>query len=146
MFLHGWSFHFLKLDEKSFLNVQEQWYPEIQSNRPEAKIILVGTKSEGENSIESKDATEYAKSINAFDYFEISSKNDTNIKELLNATLELSFQILYPNENIFYLDIELLHGNVKAMDINGKSDPFVYFKSNSKKIKSSTKNKTLSIF
>ncbi|ELP87617.1 hypothetical protein EIN_146110 [Entamoeba invadens IP1] len=93
-------FSLINLDH--FHSVQNVWVPEIRKSDPHTPIILVGTKTDMKyinqykdiDYISTKDVLNFAKQIEACNYFEISTLNYLNVDSLFNAAKNNSFKFL----------------------------------------------------
>eukprot|EP00764_Aduncisulcus_paluster_P002441 gnl/Carplike_NY0171/1360_a1848_1142.p1 GENE.gnl/Carplike_NY0171/1360_a1848_1142~~gnl/Carplike_NY0171/1360_a1848_1142.p1 ORF type:complete len:208 (+),score=47.67 gnl/Carplike_NY0171/1360_a1848_1142:36-626(+) len=87
---------------ESFKNITEKWIPEVRHTRPDAAIVLVGTKSDlredpttleelkekGEVPISEEMAKKLAKSVKAAGYIECSAKESKNIREVFDFAVD----------------------------------------------------------
>jgi len=86
----------------SFTNVKTKWYPEVHHHCPDAKIILVGTKSDlkddkesldkltqaGQTPINTQQGEQMAKEIKAVCYMECSSLTQKGLKLVFDEAIK----------------------------------------------------------
>ena len=87
------------IDESSYMNVREKWYPEVKDQCPKVPIILVGTKLDLRASKESSETTKssasityqkgvsLAKDIKAVKYLECSSLTFEGLKTVFEEAI-----------------------------------------------------------
>jgi Ras-related C3 botulinum toxin substrate 1 len=77
-------------DDKSFLNVEDVWIPEIKQYAPFTPIILVSTKSDlSENkSLDKAKGLQLQKKIKSDYFIQCSAKNQENVKECYQYVIE----------------------------------------------------------
>ena len=79
------------------MNTRDKWLPEVQDNLRDVPIFLVGLKADlrdemPENAVSTQRGEALVGDLGASQYWEVSSKTNTNVSELFNAAVSVVLQ------------------------------------------------------
>jgi len=88
---------FSLVDEESLMNTRDKWLPEVQDHLSDVPIFLVGLKADlrdemPENAVSTQRGEALVGDLGASQYWEVSSKTNTNVNELFNAAVSVVLQ------------------------------------------------------
>jgi len=86
-------------DSNQLNNIQNWWIPELKTNCPRARYVLVGTKIDGTRKVLASQAVAVAKRVGAEKYVECSSYTEQGLRNVFDEAIRAAMMKKKPEES-----------------------------------------------